>query len=120
MKKIPKTTYEKGLIAEYIAGLYLWVKGYRLLKHRFKTPFGELDWVAQKGNNIIAVEVKFRPSIDDCMSSISKSSQGRILKTLSIFAANHPKAPPNYETLRADLIAIAPCKIIHIPNAWGE
>ncbi len=120
MPQTAKTNYKTGLIAEYIAAIFLWLNGYRILKHRFKTSMGEIDWITQKNKTIIAVEVKFRSRIEDSLSAVSDKSRARILNTLNYFAAHDPCSPKDYETLRVDVIAIAPYKIIHIKNAWGE
>ena len=37
--------YKKGLWAERIARIFLMLKGYRILKNRYKTPVGEVDIV---------------------------------------------------------------------------
>ena len=51
-----------GDAAEEAAARYLCGLGYRILARRWKTPFGEIDIVAQDGATIVFVEVKARDS----------------------------------------------------------
>ncbi len=48
----------KALNAEKITQLHLQRKGYCLLKHRWKTPWAELDLVMQNLDEYLIVEVK--------------------------------------------------------------
>ena len=57
---MPKKTYQFGLFAEKIAILLLRLKGYQILKWRYKSYYGEIDIVAKKSRVIIFVEVKAR------------------------------------------------------------
>jgi len=43
-----------------LAALGLMAKGSRLLAHRARTPFGEVDLAAVKGRTLAVVEVKAR------------------------------------------------------------
>ena len=40
--------YYFGLAAEIIASWYLRINFYQIIKHRFKSPFGEIDLIAKK------------------------------------------------------------------------
>jgi len=53
-----------GKFGETIASNYLEKHGYKILEKNFKTKFGEIDIIAEKGNYIIFVEVKFRKNPD--------------------------------------------------------
>jgi len=57
-----KTYQRQGHLAEFIAAWLLRMKGYRILKKRYKTPVGEIDLIAARGWTLIAVEVKQRSS----------------------------------------------------------
>jgi len=59
-KKSSKKTYQFGFFAEKYAMILLWLKGYKILKHRYKSSFGEIDIIAKKNNYIVFVEVKAR------------------------------------------------------------
>jgi len=55
-----RKAYYSGILAEYIAIVYLILKGYRIIKYRFKNPLGEIDIIAKKNKVLVAVEVKSR------------------------------------------------------------
>jgi putative endonuclease len=54
------STYRKGQVAEALAAQYLQRKGYRILRHNVRTPFGEIDLLAWKKGEFIVVEVRSR------------------------------------------------------------
>ena len=51
-------TTELGLFAEEYAARYLKSKGYRVIGHNYRKPWGEIDLIAQKDDVVIFVEVK--------------------------------------------------------------
>lgn len=111
-----KTSYQHGLWAESMAAFYLRLKGYRILKWRYKTPIGEIDLIAQKGTALVFVEVKLRPRLDQGLEAVQEKSQRRIEA-----AARHYMAQSRSPVLdmRFDVIAISwPYFIRHLDNAW--
>ena len=77
-----KNNYYKGHLAELVAAAALMLKGYIILKRRYKTPGGEIDLIAKRGNIIVAVEVKARPSIQQGLEAISTKQQRRICNAM--------------------------------------
>ena len=73
-----RKAYLRGHRAEHLAALALWLKGYRILARRFKTPVGEVDLIVRKEDVISFVEVKARATEQAALDSISFSSQKRI------------------------------------------
>ena len=107
----------RGRRAETIAALLLRLKGYRILSRRLRTPSGEIDVLARRGNLIVIVEVKARATPDEALASLSPRQQQR----LAAAAAWLPNWRPALAGLdiRFDLIAVAPRHWPrHIPNAW--
>lgn len=49
-----------GRKGETLAAKYLKKHGYKIIKRNFKTPFGETDILAKKGDTFCLVEVKAR------------------------------------------------------------
>jgi len=96
MNKAAKTTkqrYERsGRRAEFIAMLYLRLKGYRILERRFKTKLGEIDIIAQKSDILVAVEVKRRPTLALAHDSLSWESQNRISHAIDVYVAKSSSA----------------------------
>ncbi len=81
----------RGYFGEFVAILLLTIKGYRILKHRYKIVGGEIDIVAKRGNKISFVEVKTRKSEEKCHIAITPQQLSRIRKTSQVFLKYHPK-----------------------------
>ena len=77
-------SYYFGLLAETISALYLSIKFYKILARRLKTPFGEIDIVAKKGNTLVFIEVKARNNTK-YIDFISHKQINRIEKAAQYF-----------------------------------
>ncbi|MHA1558510.1 MAG: YraN family protein [Alphaproteobacteria bacterium] len=112
-------SYEKGRLIENRAKVFLENEGFIMFAYRYKTHFGEIDFVGGKKKALIAFEVKFRKNLDNALFSINKRQCIRIQKTLVCFQQNHPYIAFYYPFLRFDVVLF--CKkgrITHIENAW--
>lgn len=94
---------KRGRSAEWIAALWLMGKGYRILGHRLRTPFGEVDLAAWKNNTLVIVEVKSRRSLALGAQSISPRSQERIMRAAQILAGRWRL---NAAPIRLDLVVV--------------
>ncbi len=83
--------YRAGLTAEFVAGLYLMARGYRVLERRCKTAAGEIDIVAVRGKRIAFVEVKRRKSIADAEASITRHQRERVRKAALVWIGARPR-----------------------------
>lgn len=104
-----------GRRAEMLCVFWLRLKGYRILATRHKSPVGEIDIIAKRGNVLIAVEVKNRIDRDTALYAVSAKQQTRIARALDGFAgrAGHTG------DLRFDLMIVHDrIKISHITDAW--
>jgi len=114
-----RSTYNFGILGEYIAMIYLLLKGYKILKKRFKTKLGEIDIIAEKGQYIIVVEVKTRKNKNIEINEVVKANQTkRIINTIKIFLNNNSRYCKY--NIRFDIILISFFKIKHLQNAWHE
>lgn len=105
-------------MAERIAVFILRLKGYSILARRHGGPYGEIDIIARKGNTIVAVEVKSRPTIGDAATAISPAQKERIVRALAAFAAQ--RRGLSGLALRFDAILVAPWSMPrHLVDAWG-
>ena len=117
-KNIKKSnSYKFGIFSEYIVILFLFFKGYRILKRRYKNNLGELDLVCKKSNLLIIVEVKGRKKNINIESILSENQKRRIINsTLSLVSANK-----KYQKLaiRFDLVIVQPYKLpLHLVGYW--
>lgn len=110
-------SYRYGLWAEFLACIFLILKGYRILKRRYKTKVGEIDIIAVKNKSLIFIEVKARQDIGEALSSVTPYARKRIEKTAQYFMSRHLKYGA-YD-MRFDVIGISfPFLCIHLDNAW--
>jgi putative endonuclease len=109
---------KSGRWAEVIAALYLSAKGWRILGFRLKTPQGEIDLLARKGNVLAVVEVKARRDLAAALEAVTPAQLERLRRAGESLAARRRDLQPL--SVRIDLLALAPGRIPrHIPDAWG-
>jgi putative endonuclease len=109
-------TYELGLKAEKMAAGYLTLKGYKVLEERYKTPYGEIDLIAQKKNLIAFIEVKARQTKEQALESITPRMKKRISQAALFYISQNDVPAMDY---RFDLMAVTiPFSIDHLKNAW--
>jgi len=107
---------EAGRRGERLAGWWLRLKGWRILDRRVRTPAGEVDLVARRGNLVAFVEVKARATAAELDFAIDERRLARVAAAAEILA---PRYAANGEDIRIDVILIAPgARPRHIENAW--
>jgi len=112
-----RTNYQTGLWAEKMCRYMLRLKFYRILAERYKTPVGEIDIVAARGNTVIAVEVKARSTHEAAAESVLPEQQARIANALQYFTMRNPRYAN--ADLRFDVMLVARGRWpAHIRNAW--
>jgi len=105
-----------GRRGERIAGWWLRLKGWRILDRRVRTPAGEVDLVARKGNLIAFVEVKSRATDAELDFAIDERRLARVAAAAEVLIPRY--AGPG-DDIRVDVILIAPGSMPrHIENAW--
>lgn len=104
-------------MAEQIAQEFLEKKGLIFIAKRYKTPYGEIDLLMKEQETIVAIEVKFRKTMEICHYSIQPKQQIRIENALLHFAQTHELLN---SFLRFDALLISQdcTHIIHYENAW--
>lgn len=120
--KLRITANQSGKIAEFMCRMYMRFHGYRIIAKNYrcgtgkKTPFGELDFVAVKGNVIVFCEVKKRQNNMEFLRALSFQQQQRILNGGQYFLRANPKYK-KYE-MRFDVFFVKlPFEIKHLKNA---
>jgi len=109
--------HRRGHMAESVAAVFLMLKGYRILSRRYKTPVGEIDIIARRGNVVVFIEVKTRKAIDTALESVTVKMKRRIERAAEYYLSVHSQQM-NKE-MRFDVIAISlPFFIRHLDNAW--
>lgn len=108
----------KGRVAEWIASIWLTLKGYRILDRRFKSPLGEVDLIAKRGHSLVFVEVKYRSTLDLALEAVSPHQQKRIIGGAKYFLKRFPITPRT--EVRFDVICLYGFKLKHLKAAWRE
>ncbi len=111
-----KRAYRRGILAEYWACAYLWLRGYRLVQRRYKVAVGEIDMIVRNRQYLVAVEVKAHKTLLGG-EVLTKKQQQRITRAFAFFIAKHPE----YARLqpRFDLIWCAPFgRVYHTKHAF--
>lgn len=112
-----RNAHADGLSKEALAALLLRVKLYRVLGTRLRTPFGEVDILAEKFGHLVVVEVKSRSSEESAGAAISPQQRQRLLRAAAYLAPRHTKKPP--KSIRCDAILFSPKSMPrHIKNAF--
>ncbi len=111
-----RAVYHRGIRAEHFAAIFLRLKGYGVLERRFKTPVGEIDIIARRGNTLIFVEVKERTVMHAALESITPRMKARIASAARYYVAAHPACAAM--DMRFDVIATQGLRIRHLDNAW--
>ena len=105
-----------GRRGERLAGWWLRLKGWRILARRVRTPAGEVDLVAKKGNLVAFVEVKLRKTAAELDFAIDERRLARVAAAAEYLMPTY--AGPG-DDIRVDVILIAPgVRPRHIENAW--
>ncbi len=124
-KIIPmKVNYKQkiGKWGETIAEAYLCEKGFNIVDRNARTPYGELDLIANKGNDIVFIEVKTRTNTTYGLpeEAIDDRKQDHIQKAIHFYMQNHPDLAGDW---RIDVISIlgrpndSPPQIVWFENA---
>ena len=118
MTKARIDRYQKGHRAEWICAAVLFLKGYRILKRRYKTPVGEIDLVAKRGKSLVFIEVKARDTQALGIEAVTSPAQKRIRRAGEYFVMQHPDYI-NF-SCRFDVMVVSGFSVpYHMINAWS-
>lgn len=111
-----RASWRWGHRSEFLAAAFLVCKGYRILARRYRTPAGEIDIVAMRGNRIAFVEVKNRPTLEAAQSAIAGRQISRIHRAADLWLARNPECQSR--DLGFDIIFMLPWKRpVHLMDA---
>ncbi|MDE6441196.1 MAG: YraN family protein [Clostridia bacterium] len=95
---------------------YLKKQGYKILERNYRTPFGEVDIIAEREDVVAFIEVKTRSTdkFGQPNEAVNKDKQRRYVQSANYyFASGDPDV-----TVRFDIIEIYKGEINHIINAF--
>ena len=116
---------EKG---EEIAAKYLIKRGYKIIQTNWTCQIGEVDIVAQDGNNVVLVEVKTRRILnkDDSIMpelAVNRAKQEKYRTLALMYTALHPALTSiRFDVVAINLVAPSTASLRHLIGAfsWDE
>ncbi len=115
----------KGAWGEDAACRYLEDLGYRIVERNFRTRFGEIDIIAERGAYIVFAEVKSRKNsrFAKAREFVTESKQRKILASAELWLSEHvTKLQPRFDVIEVygeENSPVTPC-ITLIETAFGE
>jgi putative endonuclease len=107
----------RGGRGEWLASLALMAKGFRILERRYRTRLGEIDLIARRGDLVLIVEVKVRPSLVAAMEAVGRLSERRIEAAADLWLARQPDHARL--SIRFDMVAVLPWRWpVHVENIF--
>ena len=107
----------KGRRAEWLAALALMLRGYRIVALRYRTPVGEIDIVARKGDLIALVEVKARRDLTSGVDAVSYPAQRRIAAAGALYISRQRDSA--LLSWRCDIVVVSPWTWpVHLEDAF--
>lgn len=107
----------RGRRAETLCALLLRLKGYRVIARRLKTPMGEIDIIARRGDTLAVIEVKSREEWAPAMEAVTARQRGRLVRAARAFLAVEPRYAGF--TIRFDVMLVRPWRLPrHLVDAW--
>ena len=109
--------HRRGHRGEWLAALALRLKGYRIVARRYRTKLGEIDLIARRGDLVLFVEVKVRPTLLQAMEAIGRLSERRIEAAADLWLTRQPDHARL--SLRFDMVAVLPRRWpVHVENIF--
>ncbi len=107
----------RGHLAEFVALIYLRLKGYRLLAQRFKSPQGEIDLIMRRRDVTAFIEVKAKDTRDQGVEAVTTTQSRRIAAAARFWMARDKLSNRNF--CRFDIVVVnAYFWPQHIENAF--
>ena len=120
MQDSPKNFHKKflGDIGEKQAVKHLKTQGYKIVKKNFKTRIGEIDVIAQDGEEIVFIEVKTRSNLNFGAPSLAvdQKKQAKYFKVAQEYLIKYKKTQSQ---CRFDVIEVLNGEINHIKHAFS-
>lgn len=106
--KKPEFRRARGAWAERLVSVFLEGKGYVILCRNFTCRGGELDIVAEQGEVLCFVEVRYKSSVQvgEPLETIAGIKRARLIKTARRYLADHPEIDPMRRVLRFDVVSV--------------
>lgn len=98
-------SHRDGHRSEWVAAVWLMLRGYQILGFRMKSPAGEIDILARRGRVLAVVEVKRRQTLEAACASVTDFQYDRLLAAGRKVLHGRPSLAGH--ELRIDMVALA-------------
>ena len=98
--------HRQGHGAEWVAALWLMLRGYQILGFRLRGRAGEIDILARRGRVLAVVEVKHRATMEVAVNALGPDQYQRLLRAGREVRKGRPGLIGL--SLRIDIVALAP------------
>ena len=116
-RKARLKAYRRGHSSEWLAAIALITKGFRIVARRYKTPLGEIDLIARRGDLVLIVEVKARRTLLSAMEAISGGAERRIEGAADLWLSRQRDF--GRLSVRFDMVAVLPWRWpVHVENVF--
>lgn len=106
-----------GRRAEWLAAVWLMLKGYRILARDVRLAVGEIDIIARRGGVLAIIEVKARRG-KGAAQALSLRQRRRIARAADCYLAGQPAL--SALAVRFDLIIVGHWRLPkHLEGAWS-
>lgn len=103
----------EGRGAEWIAALWLMLRGYQILAFRLPGRSGEIDILARRGRVLAVVEVKRRATLEAAAAALTPAQHARLLASGRALLRGRPSLAGL--ELRLDMVTLAPGRFpVHV------
>ena len=112
-----------GGYGEDLAAAHLALHGYVCVARSFRSRFGEIDIIAQKGQTLIFAEVKTRTAggLGIPGEAVNRAKRTKIAATAAQYLAENPGAfYPRFDVIEVLTAKEAEPEMNHIPNAFDS
>lgn len=114
-----RSNYIEGRIGEISAKNYMKSLGYQIIKSNYRSPYGEIDIIAEKSKTCVFIEVKYRKNnkFGFPREAVGYKKQERIRNTALYYISENNITGMDF---RFDVIEITNNykDIVHIENAF--
>ena len=121
MAKTDSHKQQLGKWGEQTAAVFLTGRGYSILGKNLRTPYGEIDLLAEKDNILIFVEVKTRSnrSFGEPEEAITDDKKAHMVAAAEAYLQGHPECNQDWRIDVISLVRSSPGKveIRHFENA---
>jgi putative endonuclease len=110
------TKIETGRKAEDLAASFLQAKGMKIVEKNFRAKVGEIDIVAEDGDEIVFVEVRARASKDfgGAAASVGGAKRRKLIRAAALWL----QARGWDGACRFDVVALDGARLEHLPAAF--